>query len=34
VLMKGVHIGTMYKLLRRIINDGCNSFFVPKGINE
>jgi hypothetical protein len=29
VLLKGVRIGTMYKLLRSIINDGCNSSIVP-----
>jgi hypothetical protein len=34
VLMRGVWIGTLYKLLGSTINDGCNSFVVPKDRNE
>jgi hypothetical protein len=34
VLMSGVWIGTLYKLLRSTINDGCNSYIVLEGNNE
>lgn len=31
VLLRGFHIGTLYKLLvRRTISDGCDSFIIPK----
>jgi hypothetical protein len=34
-LLKGVQFGTLYKLYRRIISDGCNSFIVPDiGVEE
>ena len=34
VLMKGVWIGTVYKLQRSTVVDGCNSFMVPKSGTE
>jgi hypothetical protein len=35
VLLKGVHIGTLYKLLGSTISDGYNSFIVPEiGVEE
>jgi hypothetical protein len=34
VLMRGVQIGTLFKLLRSTINDRCNNFVVLKGSNE
>jgi hypothetical protein len=30
VLLKGVQIGTLYKLLGSTISDGCNSSIVPE----
>ena len=30
VLMKGVHIGTLYKLLGNVDSNGCNDIIVPK----
>jgi hypothetical protein len=30
VLMKGVHIGTLYKLLRSVDSTGCNSIVVTE----
>jgi hypothetical protein len=35
VLLKGVWIGTLYKLLGSTISDGCNSSIVPEiGVEE
>jgi hypothetical protein len=34
VLMRGVWNGTLYKIMWSTIIDGCNSFVVPKGVNE
>jgi hypothetical protein len=34
LLLRGVQIGTLYKLLGNIIIDGCNDFFVLEGSNE
>ena len=34
VLMRGVWIGTLYKLLGSTFNKGCNITIVPEGINE
>jgi hypothetical protein len=35
MLMKGVHFGTLYKLLGSTISDGCNSSIVPDiGVEE
>ena len=34
VLMRGVWIGTLYKLLGSNFNKGCNSTIVPEGKNE
>ena len=34
VLMRGVQYGTMYKLLGRIVIDGCNNTSVPKSKDE
>jgi hypothetical protein len=31
VLMKGVHIGTLYKLLRNVDSTGCNNIVVLEG---
>ena len=34
VLMMGVQNGTLYKLLRRTVIDGCNNIIVPESKNE
>jgi hypothetical protein len=34
VLMRGVHNGTMYKVFKSTIINGCNNFVVPKDENE
>ena len=34
VLIRGVRIGTLYKLLGSTFNNGCNNTIVPKGKNE
>jgi hypothetical protein len=34
VLMRGVHCGTLYKLLGRTYTNGCNSFVVLEQKNE
>jgi hypothetical protein len=34
VLMRGVHCGTLYKLLGSTYTNGCNSYVVPKKRNE
>ena len=34
MLMRGVRIGTLYKLLGSAFNNGCNSTIVPEGKNE
>ena len=32
--MRGVHCGTLYKLLGRTVIDGCNNTIVPESKNE
>ena len=34
VLMRGIQCGTLYKLLGRIVTDGCNSSIFPNSKNE
>jgi len=34
VLMRGVHNGTLHKLLGSTISNGCNNYVVPEGGNE
>ena len=34
VLMRGIQCGTLYKLLGRIVTDGCNSPIFPNSKNE